>query len=106
MAIADGIAERREGTGRIRAAKYGGLRDGMAGFGQNLRRQLDVDRLTQELNISERHLNRIFHDSFGCTVRQQHQRLRLERGRALLEHGGVSVKQAAAAVGFDDALVF
>lgn len=73
---------------------------------QSMHRPLDLDPLLDELGLGSRHCNRVFNTAFGRTPRQQHLRLRLERARALLEHGDGSVKEVAAQVGFDDPLYF
>ena len=67
---------------------------------------VDIQPLLDDLNISERHANRLCTQATGRTIRQEHMRLRLQRADALLTRGGTSIKEVASAIGFTDAQHF
>lgn len=54
---------------------------------------------------SYHHINLLFKKQFGCTVKQYHQRVRMERAAQMLIQGR-SVQQTAAACGFEDYFFF
>ena len=57
------------------------------------------------LGKSYHHINLLFKKQFGCTVKQYHQRVRMERAAQLLIQGR-SVQEAAAECGFEDYFFF
>ncbi len=88
-------------------ASYGMGQEIMAWIArQPLDRPFRGAALTHAIGLGERHLIRLFTAIYHRTPRQQHVLLRLERARALLGHGALSVKEVAAVVGYTDPLHF
>lgn len=59
-----------------------------------------IKDLAQKMNISSRHLSRLFKDHTGETVQAYREKMRLEQGEQLLLHTEMSVKEIAAQCGF------
>ncbi len=67
---------------------------------------LRVAQLARELQLSPRHLLRLFRQQLGDTPRRYQQRMRLERARGLLVQTDLAVAQVAEACGFPSAAHF
>lgn len=59
-----------------------------------------------ETSLSPSHFRHIFHAAMHCTLGEYLLQLRMRRARYLLEAGQLSVKEIAAATGYEDALYF
>jgi len=75
-------------------------RRGAALMHRNLVRPLSLAQLAAALDTTPRTLARRFIAAYGETPMAHYRRLRLDRARDLLQRGGLSVAQAAAACGF------
>lgn len=75
-------------------------RRGAALMHRNLVRPLSLAQLAAALDSTPRTLARRFMAAYGETPMAHYRRLRLDRARDLLQRGGLSVAQAAAACGF------
>jgi transcriptional regulator GlxA family with amidase domain len=67
----------------------------------NIGQELSMRRLAEEVKLSSSQLNTLFKAETGTTAMQYLKRLRMERARELLDTTYMSVKETAAAVGFD-----
>lgn len=65
-----------------------------------------IEDLARQLNMSNRHLSRLFRRHTGHTVQTYRDNLRLEHGEQLLLHTERSVKEIAVACGFANARQF
>lgn len=72
----------------------------------NLEQKLSLDDVAQTVGLSASRLSHIFRDTAGQTPIQYLETARLERAADLLRRTGFSIKQVAAAVGFDNQLYF
>ena len=63
-------------------------------------------RLAQKMNMSSRHLSRLFKDHTGYTVQHFREQLRIEHGEKLLLHTEMSVKEIAVRCGFSNSRQF
>lgn len=61
---------------------------------------LDVPSLARRANVSRAHFNRSFADAFGVTPHRYLLTRRLERAKALLRGGELSVTEVCLAIGF------
>jgi AraC-like DNA-binding protein len=61
---------------------------------------LDVPALARRANVSRAHFNRCFADAFGVTPHRYLLTRRLERAKALLRGGELTVTEVCLAVGF------
>lgn len=68
--------------------------------------QLSVPWLAERMSFSERQLRRLMKDQTGKTPTIFIREIRLAEGKKILEKGGFSVKEAAAAVGYQKASWF
>ena len=59
-----------------------------------------IKNLAQKMNISGRHLSRLFKEHTGETVQAYREKMRLEHGEQLLLHTEMSIKEIAAQCGF------
>jgi transcriptional regulator GlxA family with amidase domain len=62
--------------------------------------------LAQRLGVSERHLDRCFHQEMGLPPMTYLNRYRVKRAKELLETSNHSVTEVALAVGFSDSNYF
>lgn len=62
-----------------------------------------AEEIAAELHLSTRHLSRLFKEQTGLSIQAYKNRRRLELARQLLEHSGMSVKEAAVHAGYGDA---
>ncbi len=67
-----------------------------------LEAEFTISDLAREMNLSGRHLARLFKNHTGQTIQAYRDHLRLEHGEQLLRHTEMSVKEVAAACGFAD----
>ena len=72
----------------------------------NLSRQFEVRDVAAQVNLSERQLNRIFHQITGKSVLAYLTALRMERASQLLLEQELPIKQISAAVGYPDTRYF
>ena len=68
--------------------------------------RFNIEDLARELNMSSRHLVRLFKSHTGQTIQAYRDRLRLELGEQLLLNTERSVKEIAGACGFENARQF
>jgi AraC-like DNA-binding protein len=80
-----------------RIARY--LRD-------NQGRQLSVRDVAAEVNLSERHANRLFHEQMGVSIVEYLTQRRIESAVRLLLERRLSIKEVAHAVGYSDVHYF
>jgi AraC-like DNA-binding protein len=80
-----------------RIARY--LRDNQA-------RQLSVRDVAAEVNLSERHANRLFHEQMGVSIVEFLTRVRIESAQRLLLERRLTIKEVAHAVGYADVHYF
>ncbi len=73
---------------------------------RHLAAPLDMRDLTQRFGMSESRLSRGFREAFGLPVFEYLGKLRLQRGRELLEKGQLSVTEVAFHVGYNHAANF
>ena len=66
----------------------------------HLGEDLSVERLAEKVNVSTRHFNRLFKNSFGNTPADFVEKLRLGEARRLLGERGSRIEAAGLAVGF------
>lgn len=76
------------------------LSDAVALMEANLEEPLSVAEISRGLALSERQLERLFHDHLGVTPTRYYLRLRLERARRMLLMTTASVTEVAGACGF------
>lgn len=67
----------------------------------NLDRRLPVSEVAAQLNLSPRHLARLFADELGTSPAAYVEEARLERAQLLLQTGALPIKGVAAATGYD-----
>lgn len=67
----------------------------------NLHRAIDLDEIAEAINISSSYISMLFKTETGFSPIDYLIRLRLEKARQLLKSGGLSVKEAMAAVGYN-----
>jgi transcriptional regulator GlxA family with amidase domain len=72
----------------------------------DLNSDFTIDKLASQLNMSGRHLSRLFKDHTGQTIQAYRDRVRLEYGEQLLMHSEKSVKEIAIACGFENSRQF
>jgi transcriptional regulator GlxA family with amidase domain len=72
----------------------------------DLNSDFTIDKLPSQLNMSGRHLSRLFKDHTGQTIQAYRDRVRLEYGEQLLMHSEKSVKEIAIACGFENSRQF
>ena len=73
---------------------------------QNLNRPLQVATLAAMAKISPSHFFALFKRRTGCAPMDYFTRLRMERARRLLDATTLSVKEVAAAMGYEDQFYF
>lgn len=73
---------------------------------QQLRHPLSVAKLADDVGISQNHLNRLFHATFGTTVADYLRMRRVKRAEHLLTHSNIPIKAIAAEAGFADVQTF
>jgi AraC family transcriptional regulator of arabinose operon len=74
--------------------------------GRSVRRMVTVAELAAEAGLSPSRLTVLFRDQLGEAPARYAERLRLEHAANLLAASGLSVKEAAAAVGYEDTFHF
>jgi transcriptional regulator GlxA family with amidase domain len=73
---------------------------------RNLNRPLQVSVLAALINVSPSHYFALFKRHTGCAPIDYFTRLRMEKARCLLDTTTASVKEVAAALGYDDPFYF
>ena len=91
---------RADGQKKLRRAE-----DILAFIKENLSRNLHAEDYEAFFGRSYHQLNAVFKRQFGCTVKQFHINLRMERAAELLR-AGKSLNETALACGFDDYFFF
>lgn len=66
----------------------------------NLYRRLSVSELSSQMNLSARHLARIFREHLGASPAAYIEGTRLDRAKALLQNTHTPIKEVASAVGY------
>lgn len=92
-----GVSLGETGEGRLASREIARLQDLIEA---NLDAVLSLETLADELNVSVRHLARVFRQSTGYTPHQYILRRRIERACALIDAGGLNFEEIAEAVGF------
>ena len=82
------------------------VRQAMAHIHEHYAEPLSREELARRLGVSERHLNRCFHQELGLPPMTYLNRYRVQRARELLEQGDQSITEVAMAVGFSDSNYF
>lgn len=72
----------------------------------NLHRAVSDKEIAESVGLSTSRLFDLFKAEVGVSAFQYHKKLRLERGRQLLERTLLSVKEVAAEVGYNDCTRF
>ncbi|MEI7026533.1 AraC family transcriptional regulator [Paenibacillus sp. y28] len=72
----------------------------------NFQQKITADGLTQQFNISPRHLHRVFKQETGTSITAKLHHIRIERAKHLLGESDRSIESIAAAVGFSDPSFF
>jgi transcriptional regulator GlxA family with amidase domain len=72
----------------------------------SLRGNVSIADIAKRLSMSERQLERLFHEEFGCTPSSAYRQLRLQRGKWLLENTDRSITEIAVECGFSDGAHF
>lgn len=72
----------------------------LALMNEHLRRTLGIDELANTMGISQRHLERLFKRSLGCSPSRHYLDLRLQQARQLLRAGEHSLSDVAGECGF------
>jgi len=67
---------------------------------------MSIDELARQLGISRSTLFRKFHDAYGISPKEYQEAVRMERAKRLLRHSPRSIKDVAAACGYDDSHYF
>jgi AraC-like DNA-binding protein len=73
---------------------------------KNLGKQLSVEKISQALTASRRHLDRLFQQEMNLSVADFLKNLRMEKAKELLKNTSLSVKEVARETGFSDHSVF
>lgn len=73
---------------------------------QNLNRRISVDELARQFYISSNYLGQIFRQVTGMTVKNYHNRMRMEYALRLITENQHSIGKVASMVGFDDIAYF
>ena len=82
------------------------MEESIAYMTQNLNRPLQVSALAALVNVSPSHYFALFKRHTGRAPMDYFTRLRMERARCLLDTTASSVKEVAAALGYDDPFYF
>ncbi len=72
----------------------------------NLKRDLSIDLISSEINLSKSVLYRLFHNSFRCTVGGYITKKRIEMALSLMENTSLSMEEISEEVGFSSASYF
>ncbi len=73
---------------------------------ENMERELTVDEISHNVNISKSSLYRSFHNYFNCTVSQYVNRKRIEKAMSLLSESSLSIEEIALRTGFSSGSYF
>lgn len=82
------------------------IEETLAYMSQHLNQPLQVGTLATMVNISPSHFFALFKRYIGCAPMDYFTRLRMEEARRLLDTTDSSVKEVAAALGYDDPFYF
>lgn len=82
------------------------IEETVAFMSQHLNRPLQVATLAAMVNISPSHFFALFKRYIGCAPMDYFTKLRMEEARRLLDTTDSSVKEVAAALGYDDPFYF
>jgi AraC-like DNA-binding protein len=73
---------------------------------RNYQKQITLEDLAQELDISQYHLSRVFNAESGFSLPEYLTMIRMENAKILLGEGQKNVSQVAYAVGYEDSSYF
>ncbi|MDO4285716.1 MAG: helix-turn-helix domain-containing protein [Eubacteriales bacterium] len=73
---------------------------------QNYNQRLRIEELAAHIGVTRSHLYSQFKKAAGCSPQEYLVRLRIEKARSLLKQTDLSVREIAAAVGYEDQLAF
>jgi YesN/AraC family two-component response regulator len=76
------------------------IRQAMAYIHEHYAEQVTREQLAQYVGLSERHLNRCFHEETGMPIMTYLNRYRVRQAKTLLEKGNLSISEVTLAVGF------
>jgi len=91
----------------VRSRRNGGRIDAMVRRAKLILEQqpeelASMERLAAELNLSPTHFHRLFREHTGLSPYQYHLQLRINRAKEMLHGTNLSIKQIAAALGFEN----
>ena len=76
------------------------VRRALAFIAQNFDRDINIEDIVGEVNISKAHLQRSFRKYQGCTIVEEINRFRLEKAKHLLETSNIPIVEIVSEVGF------
>jgi YesN/AraC family two-component response regulator len=81
-------------------------RQAMAYIHEHYAEPLTREQISHQVGLSERHLNRCFHEEAGMSIMTYLNRYRVRQAKIFLERGDRSVEEVAIAVGFSGSSYF
>lgn len=72
----------------------------------NIHRTVKVDEVASKFFLSPHYFAKKFRDEVGCTIKEYHNRIRMERALELLKDPALGISQIAAKLGFDHVTYF
>jgi len=75
-------------------------------LGRDLERQISLPRVAEELGVGYERFRKVFRERTGTAPGEFRIRRRVERARAMLAQGDMSVKEVAYALGYSSAFAF
>jgi len=81
-------------------------RQAMAYIHEHYAEPLTRDQIAHQAGLSERHLNRCFHEETGMSIMTYLNRYRVRQAKMFLENGDQSIEEVAVAVGFSGSSYF
>ena len=72
----------------------------------NLEKRLNVQDISEHINVSKSVIYKIFHDQFGCTVSEYVNSKRIEKAIDLLKYTDLSIEEISVKTGFSSSSYF
>ena len=82
------------------------LRPALVAIGQNPAKPLDLKAVAKSVSLHPVYFASVFKKTFGVSPARQRKKILMRKAKAMLEAGSLSVKDVAAACGYDDPLYF
>lgn len=82
------------------------VRQALTSLEQDLPDIIDFDKLASSINLSRRHLERLFKKHVGCSPSRYYLQLRLHQAHRVLRAGPRSIQSVAMAFGFESSAQF